>query len=42
MLAGPGEPDFAALAALPERYGIRGQEGWILDLVQRYGLNPPM
>jgi len=27
MLAGPGEPDFAALAALPERYGIRGQRG---------------
>ena len=42
MLAGPGQPDFAALAALPERYGIRGQEEWIPELAQRYGLTPPM
>jgi quercetin dioxygenase-like cupin family protein len=42
LLAGPGVPDFAAIAALSQRYALVGREDWIPDLVQRYGLNYPM
>jgi quercetin dioxygenase-like cupin family protein len=42
LLAGPSGPDFAAIAALSERYALVGREDWIPDLVQRYGLNSPM
>jgi hypothetical protein len=33
MLASPGVPDFAAIAALSEQYALVGREDWIPGLV---------